>query len=160
MPKLSKNNWKLPVHLLKLSRFFKGGLKKPPFLGDYVMKKMFVLLVILSSSIAFAAETVKYSKGFSVKFLHCLPAEQEVTFMTEAGEAKMVRSMHGWKDHKCVYTETITTGDNTVSRNCYFTREQVNELVSAMKSDPNGESIADQVWERYRNIPEVCVINN
>lgn len=123
------------------------------------MKKIFLLFVILIGSLAFADDIEKYSKGFSVRFLHCLPTNQELTYSTSAGDVTLQRSLHGWKDHKCAYNEIITTGETTVSRSCNFSKDQVNEIVQAMKADPKGESVAEQVWERYRNLSEVCLTN-
>lgn len=123
------------------------------------MKKIFLItgLLLFSAIVVYAADTVKYSSIFINKFYHCLPTNQTITLTDENGEEySLTRSLHGWKNKQCVYRESVTKGDTTTSYNCNFYREQVTELVSAMREDPNGESTAEMTWSRFKNQPEVC----
>ena len=122
------------------------------------MKKILLImgLMIISAITVYSAEVI-YSNIFINKFLHCLPSKGSFTYMDANGNNTTVQmGLHGWKDGICRYTETVQTAGNTTTYNCNLAREQVNELVSAMKSDPTGEGIAKQTWNRFKKIPEVC----
>ncbi len=125
------------------------------------MKKLFLLTgIILITALTTLAAEVIYSNIFINKFLHCLPSTVTYTLTGENGDINVKMGMHGWKNRACRYSETRTEGDTTTNYNCNFTRDQVNELVSAMKSDPTGEGVAQQTWERYKKTPEVCMQPN
>lgn len=126
---------------------------------EVYMKKIFLItgLILFSAIAVVAADNVKYSSIFINKFYHCLPTNQTITLTNDDNTSVTItRSMHGWKEKKCVYNETVMQGENTTSYNCNLYREQVNELVSAMRSDPNGEGLAEQTWERFKKLPDVC----
>ena len=124
------------------------------------MKKVFIITGLMALGVAavYAADTVKYSGLFINKFYHCLPTNQSLTLTDGEGiEYTLTRSLHGWKNKQCIYRETVTKGEEKTSYNCGFYREQVNEIVSAMREDPNGESTAETTWSRFKNNPGVCI---
>ncbi len=122
------------------------------------MKKAFIItgIIMVSTLSAFAAD-VMYSNIFINKFIHCLPAAGTATKTDEDGNIiNIQRGLHGWKNGVCRYSETVTSNDTTKTYNCNLSREQVNELASAMKADPTDEGIAKQTWDKFKKIPEVC----
>ncbi len=123
------------------------------------MKRIILVfgLLILTAVAVVAVDNVKYSGVFINKFYHCLPTNQTITVTADDGSVVTItRSLHGWKEKRCVYRETIVSDSETLKYNCNLYREQVNELVSAMRNDPNGEGIAEQTWSRFKKLPEVC----
>ncbi len=130
------------------------------------MKKILLTsgIIVFSTAMIFAAETKKYDEGFVVRFLHCLPSSQSLILTSDEGNISISRQITGWsngiKDNKCAYSEKVTTNNGTKTFSCNFTRAQIDELVSAMKSDPNGNSTAELTWNRYKNIPDVCAVED
>ena len=122
------------------------------------MKKIFIItgVMIFSALTAYTAEVI-YSNVFINKIIHCLPAAKSYTLTDENGVNTDVKmGLHGWKNGACRYSEIRVTGDETVTYNCNFSRDQISELSSAMKNDPTGEGVAEQTFERFKKIPEVC----
>lgn len=130
----------------------------------YYMKKIVVLffgMLLVSGAIVFAEDKPFYSYMFVNKFMHCLPSTENVT-MTDSGgnQTSVKRVLRGWKESKCQYFETVTQNNVTKDYSCRLSRDQVSELIGAMQSDPNGEGVALQTWERYKKNTEVCQVIN
>lgn len=133
-------------------------------LEGYYMKKMFVLffgILLVPGVVAFAEDKPLYSYMFVNKFMHCLPSTENVT-MTDAdgNQTSVKRVLRGWKDSKCQYYETDVKNNVTTAYSCKLSRDQVREIIGAMQSDPNGEGVAVQTWERYKKNAEVCQVTN
>ncbi|MBQ8167899.1 hypothetical protein IJZ97_00570 [bacterium] len=127
------------------------------------MKKTFLILlaVILSDTtvFAFARETQEiYTKIFLSRFLKCIPCKMEQTVTTENGKIEIVRKLGNWREHKCRYHEEITIGEKTEKFFCTLSREQVNTLYNAMKSDPMGKTTAADEWAKVKKDSGVCTI--
>lgn len=130
----------------------------------YYMKKIFVLffgILLVSGVVAFAEDKPFYSYMFVNKFMHCLPSTENAT-MTDAdgNQTSIKRVLRGWKDSKCQYYETDVKNNVTTEYSCKLSRDQVREIIGAMQSDPNGEGVAVQTWERYKKNAEVCQVTN
>ena len=117
-------------------------------------------LIVFSALCVYAVETNKYSKAFIVRLMQCIPYSEQQTITDGTGTIQINRRVRGWKEHKCRYFETITADDKVENYACTFSRDQVNELVSAMRNDPNGESTAEIMWQKYKKITDVCNTSN
>ncbi len=124
------------------------------------MKKLFLilgLLIFCTAGAVLSAE--KYDEYFVVTFTHCLPTDRMFILHDEAGDKTVFYQIIGWdENYKCRYSEKVTQNEKSEAFTCNFVREQIDELVAAMKKDPEGTSAAKALWERYKNIPEVCTI--
>lgn len=177
MQKLLKNSLKLLVLLLKSSNLFdylshKEVLFYTSFLLqndkkfaimdlEVKMKKVFIaisILVLFTSSMALTSQ--RYDDGFIVRFTHCLPSSIMLKIPNENGDISISRQIIGWDNkYRCRYSEKSTQNGKTEAFSCNFVRKQINELVSAMKSDPNGDSTAQSSWDMYKNNPNVCTLS-
>lgn len=126
------------------------------------MKKICLLtgILILTGISVFAVDTSKYNKVFRVRFATCLPCVTTSNFEDNEGNSVSVkRTIGGARTGICRYSEVETKADETVSYSCRFSMDQVRELSAAMKSDPDGLTSSDAVWERYKKNQEICTKN-
>jgi len=125
------------------------------------MKKIFLILALLliPNSSVFALETTEvYTPIFLSRFLKCIPCKMEQTIVTANGNIQITRLLRNWKDHKCRYTEIKVQNNKKEEFSCNLSREQVNTLTAAMKSDPMGKSTAGAEWAKVIKDKNTCQI--
>ena len=128
--------------------------------GEFMKKFILASLILLSTSLcAFAVYETNSSEAFVpayiTRFFHCIPAVSNQSI--EGKEIK--RSVIGWENYKCKFTENIKTEKENVNYTCSLTRDQVNQLTSAMKSDPYATAEAKTLLEQFEKDTSICTKN-
>lgn len=128
---------------------------------EVFMKKLYLCFALLAVTAlcAIAVDEEVYSKLFLSRFIKCIPCSMNLAVMADGQTVNISRKIAGWHDHKCKYMESTVSNGKSSSATCYLSREQVNELVSAMRNDPMGTSTAKTAWERYKKNAEICTSN-
>lgn len=101
------------------------------------MKKFLIisLSVLVCSTCVWASEYTKFSRSFIRHFKDCDAYEETVSSVFEDEAFKTTRKIHGWKNGRCIYTETITSKDEGAYKlNCAIMEAQVDDLYDAMRS--------------------------
>lgn len=116
------------------------------------MKKFFVLLIAIFavSLCVFAAD--KYPRIFAVRMNLCVP----YSYQAQEDDATVTRTIGGWKNHLCRFTQTTVKADETQTVSCNFTREQLTNLYTGMAFDSIGESSAKETWDEYLSDENTC----
>ncbi len=132
-----------------------------------VMKKCLILVCLLFSVPAFAAE---YSPKFISSLKNCTSYSTTETSNVLGMQIYTSRQIMGWSNGKCIYKEIKGPVNNKYTFNCRFTQPQLNSLVrSALQSSTGKTSVStdltegsastsgdDDVWNEYMSNLNIC----
>lgn len=122
------------------------------------MKKfILVFLLLILGTYALADDRV-FSPVYATKLFHCFPDSNSF----KLGEDYYKTHSDGWsEDGKCIFDMTVTDAKKkTTNYSCQLTRSNVDSLYSAIKSDPMGQGVAKQLFEKYRKNRNICNIQD
>ena len=111
------------------------------------------------------------NQDFTDSLKTCTNYYENQTIKLQDFTISTIREIHGWKDGKCSYKETVSAAEKKYSVNCNLSQEHINELVKTMENfnqsskdlDLNDfeqiqkSSVATN-WSKYLQNPEICSI--
>lgn len=134
-------------------------------------QQIFYLALGLLILVGIMSVKAEESPDFTESLKTCTNYYENQTIKLQDLNLTTIREIHGWKNGKCSYKETVSTADKKYSVNCNLSQEHINELVKTMENfnqsskdlDLNdfeqiqNSSVATS-WSKYLQNPEICSI--
>ena len=106
------------------------------------MKRFFIISILFVSCM-----TVYAQEQYPVNFINRLWLCAPTSYSGETDNGNIERQVTGWKDELCKFSEV----SGQKKYNCKFSRAQINEIVSAMRSGD-----AEEILTKYKEDSQIC----
>lgn len=137
------------------------------------MKQKFAFLCVAAAVVAGITVVIADEDDFIDNLKNCTNYYENQSIILQDLKLTTVREIHGWKEGKCAYTETVSLADKDYTVNCKFSQNNINELVKIME-DFNGSqennkidlndyeqvqnSSVSTAWTKYLQNPDICSV--